>query len=96
MSIPSLLTLDMFLCPFVCKMDRWHLSSIAAADVNIYHTRFFELGVIATYTLTLGADVSLETLLFLSQYHLSSAQPLQACFTVLFLTYIKIILHDSV
>lgn len=38
MSIPSLLTLDMSLCPFICKMDRWHSSSTAAAEVNRYIT----------------------------------------------------------
>ena len=38
MSIPSPLTLDMSLCPFICKMDRWYSSSTAAAQVNSYIT----------------------------------------------------------
>lgn len=37
---PTLLTLDRSLRPFICKMDRWHSSSTAAAEVNRYITPF--------------------------------------------------------
>lgn len=64
---------------------------------QIHHTRFFEFGVITLPTPShLELMCVIRNLIVLVSYHLFSAQPLQACFTVLFWTYIKIILHDSV